>query len=134
MYGGLLHMVTDFCVVLSTGGTRWDANYGRYIGYSFCTAGFYSLCLPHFKWNFAKDQYKQTTWKLHSTNLIFFAWFLPVATFSFGESIALLSGYKDPLAIHRFHTMFATGFIFTMIMEVGKVFEKYRLLYLQEFE
>lgn len=133
LYGGVLYFTTDFFVVLSSGINTWmpTTHMLRYCVASFYATALYSLYLPYIQWTFVQDQYRQTQWKLHPKNLIFFAWLLPLATFSCTESLLYLFNQNDPLTEMRFHTLFATGFCLTVLLEIGNVFEKYRIEYLQ---
>lgn len=132
LYGGMLCFTTDFFVVLSTGLPGWTPSFLRYSIASIYATILYTFYLPHIRWGFVQDQYRQTLWKLHPKNLIFFAWFLPLATFSCTESLLYLFQKNDPFVVMHFHTLFATGFCLTMALENSKFFEKYRIFYLQD--
>lgn len=134
VYGGLLYLMTDFSLYLatSTDGYTPAIQYPRYFLASIVSTLFYTSSIPFLKWSMAKDHYHSTFWKLGSTNNLFFSAVLPLATFTCTEGFGFWIIGPDPIVEKRFHTLIANGFCLTMLMEFSRVFDTYRIHYLQD--
>lgn len=134
IYGGLLYWMTDFSLYLVFGSEGFAPliQYPRYLLASILSWFFYTTSLPVMRWSIAKDQYGTSIWKLGITNNLFFSAVLPLATFTCTEGFGFWLIGPDPLVEKRFHTLIANGFCMTMLIEFSKVFDTYRLRYLEE--
>ena len=134
IYGGLLYFVTDFSLFLVLGTQEYKPylQYPRYFLASVVSTLLYTSSLPLLKWSIAKDLYRSSLWKMDISLILFFSTILPLATFICTEEFGDWIVGHDPLSEKRFHVLVANGFSLTMILEFGKVFDTYRMHYLQD--
>ncbi len=131
-YGGFLYFLNDFAISLTIGPTQYFLE--RWISYmlaSILSSLWFSICIPCFQWSFAQDQYRQSPWKLHSVWTFYFSCILPFATFSGTEWILQILRFDvDPNQHAKSLTLMPMAFLLTTLLELGKGFDKLRLIYL----